>query len=466
MLLSASACSLRAGGDAHDVFPDGSENSDRVISDIVAKPAVPSLDLTSSNADDGGKPGTPEESRPHENSHGESSSEDSREAENSDYVIISYESSSFEESYYPNYGYEESYHESTEPEENRQEVTEPEENRQEVTEPEESYYGSSEPEENSEPEEFSEQSNDTSEEEVSEPIEESSQEPFEIPPEEESSMSVDSSDEDENDMMVIKPMLDSFTVSMNEDRDAEGYIVQYSKDRRFRSDDTTTVSTTEPWLSVNDLEQGEEFFVRYCTYRSIGHNKSYSEWSPTKYVKLREMTIVNGLTYIDGVLIVNKTYSLPADYGSGLSDITASAFNEMASAAAEDGISLWIISGYRSYATQKSTYNYFVNDRGVEQADRASARPGHSEHQTGLAIDVNTTSDYFANTPEAEWLSDNCYKYGFIIRYPEGKEEITGYKYEPWHIRFVGVGKAEKITKSGLTLEEYYGITSQYEEQQ
>ncbi|SHM85198.1 D-alanyl-D-alanine carboxypeptidase [Ruminococcus flavefaciens] len=119
-------------------------------------------------------------------------------------------------------------------------------------------------------------------------------------------------------------------------------------------------------------------------------------------------------------------------------------------------------SGFRSYATQNTIYNNYVASDGVEVADTYSARPGHSEHQTGLAIDVNSISNDFIGTPECEWLAKNAHKYGFIIRYPKGKESITGYRYEPWHIRFVGIDTATAIYNSGLCLEEYLDIDSFY----
>lgn len=170
----------------------------------------------------------------------------------------------------------------------------------------------------------------------------------------------------------------------------------------------------------------------------------------------------NGMTFVDGILIVNKTYSLPSDYAPGVSTIAQNAFDEMAAAAAEDGITLFVNSSYRSYQDQESLYNSYAAERGTEAADEVSSRPGHSEHQTGLTFDVNTTEDSFAGTPEANWLAEHCAEYGFIIRYPEGKEDKTGYVYEPWHIRYLGKEKAEAVTKSGLCLEEYLGVTSDY----
>ena len=172
----------------------------------------------------------------------------------------------------------------------------------------------------------------------------------------------------------------------------------------------------------------------------------------------------NGVTYIDGYLIVNKTYTLPSSYGNGLTNVTIEAFNKMQAAAKVDGLNIYISSGFRSYSYQKTLYNNYVNKDGVVVADTYSARAGHSEHQSGLAFDVNTINDSFANTEEGKWLNDNCYKYGFILRYPKGKSDETGYQYEPWHFRYVGVELAEKLYNNGnwITVEDYFGITSRY----
>lgn len=172
----------------------------------------------------------------------------------------------------------------------------------------------------------------------------------------------------------------------------------------------------------------------------------------------------NGVTYIEGYLVVNKTYTLPSSYGNGLTNATTEAFNKMQAAAKVDGLNIYISSGFRSYSYQKTLYNNYVNRDGVVAADTYSARAGHSEHQSGLAFDVNTINDSFANTEEGKWLNDNCYKYGFILRYPNGKSDETGYKYEPWHFRYVGVELAEKLYNNGnwITVEDYFGITSRY----
>ena len=179
--------------------------------------------------------------------------------------------------------------------------------------------------------------------------------------------------------------------------------------------------------------------------------------------------IKNGITYIDGLIIANKTYSLPSTYAPGMNaDVTAHA-NEMFAAAKAEGYNMWNQSGFRSYDTQKRLYNNYVSRSGKAAADTYSARPGHSEHQTGLAFDVCATNrpcinSNFDSTAEAAWLSANAYKYGFILRYPSGKSGVTGYKYESWHFRYVGVDLATKLYNGGnwITLEEYFGITSEY----
>jgi len=171
----------------------------------------------------------------------------------------------------------------------------------------------------------------------------------------------------------------------------------------------------------------------------------------------------NGATYVDGILIVNKTYSLSKDFDAdGLNPNAAEQFRLLSEDAAKLGLTIVCSSGFRSYEYQEQLYNNYVAADGMLKADTYSARAGHSEHQTGLAIDVNSISDDFIGTPECEWLAQNAHKYGFIIRYPKGKEAYTGFKYEPWHIRYLGTETATKVYESGLSLEEYLGIDSYY----
>lgn len=175
-----------------------------------------------------------------------------------------------------------------------------------------------------------------------------------------------------------------------------------------------------------------------------------------------KIEVIDGVTYVDGILIVNKSYSVPSSYGSGLDKEAQQAFYEMQSAASKDGIRLTIVSGYRSYWYQDQLYRGYVYNRGQSEADRFSARAGHSEHQTGLSMDLNNASRSFVGTKEAAWIEEHCAEYGFIVRYPDGKEDVTGFMYEPWHVRYLGKELAKTITDSGLTLEEYLGIDSYY----
>lgn len=172
--------------------------------------------------------------------------------------------------------------------------------------------------------------------------------------------------------------------------------------------------------------------------------------------------MIDGITYVDGIMIANKTYSLPESYDPGTRREAADAPEEMQTAAAAEGLSLYVVSGYRSYQTQEAVYAGWVDLDGREQADTYSSRAGHSDHQTGYTFDLNSLEQSFAYTPEGIWLAEHCAEFGFIIRYPEGKEMYTGYIYEPWHVRYIGKEKAKTITVSGLSLEEYYGITSVY----
>lgn len=139
----------------------------------------------------------------------------------------------------------------------------------------------------------------------------------------------------------------------------------------------------------------------------------------------------------------------------------ADAFHQLSEAAAMEGHEIVVTTAYRSYDFQSNLYNSYVKNHGQQEADTFSAQPGKSEHQTGLAADVSSPSvDYeltqdYIDTPEGTWLKENACEFGFIIRYPKGKEDITGYMYEPWHIRYVGKTAAKEIFNKGMTLEEY-----------
>ena len=198
-----------------------------------------------------------------------------------------------------------------------------------------------------------------------------------------------------------------------------------------------------------------------------------------KNSKLRRKVIVENPKSID--VLVNKQLFLPDGYEpedlvvpevefsfsgnhekSQLREEAAKALEELFEASKSEGLKLYAVSGYRSYRRQYDLFRYNVRKDGLEKTLRLSALPGTSEHQTGLAMDISTGSvsyllnQKFGQTPEGKWLADNAHKFGYIIRYPEGKELITGYSYEPWHLRYVGKELAKHLYENDLTLEEYY----------
>lgn len=149
--------------------------------------------------------------------------------------------------------------------------------------------------------------------------------------------------------------------------------------------------------------------------------------------------------------------------GQQLREQAASAMEELVAEAADDGVDLWVTTAYRDYGHQQALYDQHLAAGGQEAADELTARPGHSEHHTGLAVDISFEGNQhcnlracFAETEQGQWLEENVDQFGFIIRYPEGAEEITGYSFEPWHLRYVGEPTATEVTAQEVTLEEYW----------
>ncbi|MBR5730528.1 MAG: M15 family metallopeptidase [Firmicutes bacterium] len=226
---------------------------------------------------------------------------------------------------------------------------------------------------------------------------------------------------------------------------------------------------------------GEYLKEDYFIYAYLEKYEAYKEKNPDKSLADVIQAVNAGIDkpfYTEMVttdmskeylIIVNKYNKLPegyspkleslSGYGNGYMEPTAAAaFRKMVEAGREAGVSLRSLSPYRSHSLQTWQYQFWVDAHGQEMADRESARPGSSEHETGLAVDINTAVEesHFERTKEYAWLVEHCWEYGFILRYLPEKEYITGYVYEPWHYRYVGVEHAEKIMKLGITYEEYY----------
>ena len=186
-----------------------------------------------------------------------------------------------------------------------------------------------------------------------------------------------------------------------------------------------------------------------------------------KNIKLVEnpddiLVLVNKNNQLLSSYIPNNLESISLKYANNdkyLKKEAKIAFEKLSEDAYKLGYHIIAVSAYRDYNYQKELFDYYVKEKGLEYALDCSAKPGHSEHQTGLALDVegsNKDYDNFENSKEFIWMKDNSYKYGFILRYPKGKENITGFKYEPWHYRYVGIDVAKYIYENNLTLEEYF----------
>lgn len=212
---------------------------------------------------------------------------------------------------------------------------------------------------------------------------------------------------------------------------------------------------------------------RYVNYYNKNNNMSYDNVILNVNMNLdyEFYTNINTLhDYLDVTTLVNKYNKLPDNYeiddlvtldeeyssrGEKIREIAYKDLKVMFDKAREDGINLNVISGYRTSEKQNTLFNNSVKKNGIEHALMYSAKMGHSEHQLGLAIDINTTQESFKNTNEYKWLKNNSYKYGFIERYKENKENITGFAYEPWHYRYIGIDNATKVFTENITYEEY-----------
>ena len=196
---------------------------------------------------------------------------------------------------------------------------------------------------------------------------------------------------------------------------------------------------------------------------NVGANNNWYNNIKKTDIEKGHLLLTNKFYYLDNtynsddMVKVSKKYS----YGENqmLTNETYNAFIEMFNAAKSEDLTLIINSSYRSYEDQEQIYNELKSSKGEESANKIAAKPGHSEHQTGMAIDIQTygsTANTFEEFEEFNWLKENAYKYGFILRYPKGKEYITGYEYESWHYRYVGTEVATYIYENNITFDEYY----------
>lgn len=181
--------------------------------------------------------------------------------------------------------------------------------------------------------------------------------------------------------------------------------------------------------------------------------------------EMGQVEATEGLTIINGILLVNKEYGLPMGYDPGPDPVAKEYLDKMIEACYEEtGKKLIAFSGYRTYEYQKGLFDRYVEKDGYENAVLYSAKPRHSEHESGLAYDIGGSDqaywleEEFENTEEGIWLKKNSHRFGYILRYPKDKTHITGYIYEPWHFRYVGIEHATNIYERDITLEEYLQV--------
>lgn len=224
---------------------------------------------------------------------------------------------------------------------------------------------------------------------------------------------------------------------------------------------------------INALNFIPKNISRYVNYHNKNQNMDYDNIILNVNMNLDYdfYTNVNTLhNYLDITTLVNKYNKLPDNYeiddlvtldneyskkGEKVREAIYNDLKKMFDEAKKDNINLNVISGFRTNEKQDTLFNNSIKKNGLDHALIYSAKPGYSEHQLGLAIDINSVEESFKNTNEYKWLKNNSYKYGFIERYPEGKENITGFGYEPWHYRYLGVDVATKIFTENITYEEY-----------
>ena len=217
----------------------------------------------------------------------------------------------------------------------------------------------------------------------------------------------------------------------------------------------------ETKLNLEDFTSLDEE-TRYII-SMVNSNRDFDYYNNVQNTDLSKgfLILVNKYNKLDSDYIPDDLVLIESKYGisSYLNKNVYEEYKKMWNAAKEENLNLYIRSPYRSYDTQNKLYERYAQKDGYDKADTYSARAGYSEHQTGLAFDVttpDTSLGTFEGTDEFYWLEKNAYKYGFILRYPKGKEDITGYMYESWHYRYVGKEAAKYIYENNITFEEYY----------
>ena len=288
-------------------------------------------------------------------------------------------------------------------------------------------------------------------------------------------------------IIIIITLIISLKISKyHKTNDYKLKILGYNKEEieviKTQSDETINYVLNNEYNEQIDDIINEKYYIennleRYINYKKenqnielkniialVNVNRDSEEYTNTKKADLskKELILTNKYNYLDkdykpeNIVTISSRYAYS---GNEAPKEILDYYIEMFEQAENDGVDLVISSAYRDYENQKETYEYYKSINGEEYAKKYASLPGYSEHQTGLAFDILTIgvlTDEFDKTKEYEWLINNSYKYGFILRYPKGKENITGYDYESWHFRYVGKETAKQIHDEQITYDEYY----------
>ena len=289
------------------------------------------------------------------------------------------------------------------------------------------------------------------------------------------------------DKVDLKTYNKTLEVAVNSDLFNSSYTEYYNQIKYFENDRLIEYINilAKQGLAINEINEIFDHFINYQNF-NINNAKRYLSYSYKNDIEYKDVVtrinlnldkpyytdtkriekqddiyaLVNKYNYLDESYVPSNLKSLFNISSLKMVDVAADAYKEFINAAKKDGITLIGTTAYRSASRQKSLYNSYVNRDGKEKADTYSARPGYSEHQLGYSVDLNdpTFTGKRLSDADYKWIKENCYKYGFIIRYPENKENITGYMHENWHIRYVGIDVATKIHDLDITFDEYYDL--------